>query len=61
MEIDLSRHGLGKRRKGLKVAYFTDTRPTEELMHFCENADLLICEGIYGENEKQRERWKKST
>lgn len=44
---------LGKRRKGLKVAYCTDTRPTEELTNFCENADLFICEGIYGENEKQ--------
>lgn len=43
---------LGKERKGLKVAYCTDTRPTEELVNFIFDSDLFICEGIYGEEEK---------
>ncbi len=43
---------LGKERKGIKVAYCTDTRPTEGLVNFCRDADLFICEGMYGEDEK---------
>jgi ribonuclease Z len=43
---------LGKERKGLKVVYCTDTRPTEDMADFCGNADLLVLEGIYGEDEK---------
>jgi ribonuclease Z len=43
---------LGAPRKGLKVTYCTDTRPTQALSVFCRDSDLLICEGIYGEDEK---------
>ncbi len=43
---------LGPPRKGIKVVYCTDTRPTNEQPAFCSDADLLICEGIYGEDEK---------
>ncbi|MCX7924016.1 MAG: ribonuclease Z [Clostridia bacterium] len=43
---------LGEERKGLKVCYTTDTRPTEELAGFIENSDLFICEGMYSEDEK---------
>lgn len=43
---------LGKLRKGLKVAYCTDSRPTDGLIDLCIGSDLLICEGIYGEDEK---------
>ena len=44
---------LGPERKGLKVTYCTDTRPTASLVKNAKNADLLICEGMYGEEEKK--------
>ena len=43
---------LGDARKGLKVTYCTDTRPTESIVRHAENADLFICEGMYGEPDK---------
>lgn len=43
---------LGPPRKGLKICYVTDSRPTENLVQFAQGADLLICEGMYGEDEK---------
>ena len=43
---------LGEARKGLKVTYCTDTRPTESIVRHAENADLFICEGMYGEPDK---------
>lgn len=43
---------LGPERKGIKIAYCTDSRPTDELALLCRNADLFVCEGIYGEDEK---------
>ncbi|WP_201024147.1 MBL fold metallo-hydrolase [Tepidibacillus decaturensis] len=39
---------LDEPRKGLKVAYCTDTRPTDDLIEFVRDADLLIAEGMYG-------------
>lgn len=45
---------LGPPRKGLKVTYCTDTRPTESIVKNAENADLFICEGMYGEPEKKQ-------
>ncbi|MBN6187188.1 ribonuclease Z [Aneurinibacillus sp. BA2021] len=42
---------LGEPRKGLKVAYCTDTRPVEELVEFIQGADLFIGEGMYGDAE----------
>lgn len=42
---------LGEPRKGIKLCYCTDTRPTESLPRFIENADLFICEGMYGNEE----------
>lgn len=45
---------LGKPRKGLKVTYCTDTRPTEGIVRAAGGADLFICEGMYGEPEKQQ-------
>ncbi|MBE5951462.1 MAG: ribonuclease Z [Lachnospiraceae bacterium] len=44
---------LGPERKGIKLTYCTDTRPTQSLVKYAEHADLLICEGMYGEAEKQ--------
>lgn len=44
---------LGEPRKGLKVTYCTDTRPTEGIIKNAKNADLFICEGMYGEPDKK--------
>ncbi|WP_139902081.1 ribonuclease Z [Clostridium thermarum] len=38
---------LGESRDGLKVSYFTDTRPFEGLVEFISNSELLIGEGMY--------------
>ncbi len=43
---------LGPPRKGLKVTYTTDTRPTDSIVEHAQNADLFICEGMYGEPDK---------
>ena len=40
-------------RKGLKVTYCTDTRPTESIVEYAKNSDLFICEGMYGENAEE--------
>lgn len=44
---------LGDARKGLKVTYCTDTRPTEGIVCNAQGADLFICEGMYGEPDKK--------
>lgn len=43
---------LGEARKGLKVTYCTDSRPTDSIRTNAEGADLLILEGMYGEPDK---------
>lgn len=43
---------LGPARKGLKIAYCTDTRPTESIRKNAAGSDLFICEGMYGEKDK---------
>ncbi|MBO6016036.1 MAG: ribonuclease Z [Lachnospiraceae bacterium] len=45
---------LGEARKGLKVTYCTDTRPTPVLEEHARQSDLLVLEGMYGEPEKQK-------
>ena len=42
---------LGPPRKGLKLTYCTDSRPTESLTTAAADSDLFICEGMYGEDE----------
>ncbi len=44
---------MGEARKGLKVTYCTDTRPTEGIVKHAAGSDLFICEGMYGEPEKE--------
>ena len=44
---------MGERRKGIKVVYCTDTRPTASIAANARNADLFICEGMYGEKGKE--------
>lgn len=43
---------LGTPRKGIKVTYCTDSRPTQSIVKNASGADLFICEGMYGEREK---------
>lgn len=43
---------LGPERKGIKVTYTTDTRPTESILKNAAQSDLFICEGMYGEEDK---------
>jgi ribonuclease Z len=42
---------LGPPRRGLSIAYITDTRPLPELAAFAAGVDLLVCEGTYGSDE----------
>ncbi len=44
---------MGEERRGLKVTYTTDTRPTESIVKNAAGADLFICEGMYGDKEKE--------
>ena len=44
---------LGQARKGLKLTYCTDSRPKESIVRAAQEADLFICEGMYGEPDKQ--------
>lgn len=43
---------LGNDRKGIKLTYCTDTRPVEAISNAAKDADLFICEGMYGEPDK---------
>lgn len=43
---------MGAARKGIKVTYCTDTRPTNSLVEAATDSDLLICEGMYAEKDK---------
>lgn len=43
---------LGPARKGIKVTYCTDTRPTKSIAEHAKDADLFICEGMYAEKDK---------
>ncbi len=44
---------LGPERKGIKLTYCTDSRPVPVIAEKAMGADLFICEGMYGEKEKQ--------
>lgn len=43
---------MGAPRRGLKVTYCTDTRPVPVIADMARDADLFICEGMYGETDK---------
>jgi ribonuclease Z len=43
---------LGEARKGIKVTYCTDSRPTDDIAEAAKGADLFICEGMYAEPDK---------
>ena len=43
---------MGPARKGIKLTYCTDTRPTDSIVENAMKSDLLILEGMYGDPEK---------
>ena len=43
---------LGAPRKGIKLTYTTDTRPVKAISDHAAGSDLFICEGMYGEQDK---------
>lgn len=42
---------LGPPRRGISLAFITDTRPTKQLKIFAHDVDLLICESMYDNAE----------
>lgn len=44
---------LGAARKGIKLTYCTDSRPTSGIVKNAAGSDLFICEGMYGEPDKE--------
>ena len=42
----------GEPRKGITAVFSTDTRPCETLERYAKDADLLILEGMYGDEDK---------
>ena len=40
---------LGDDRKGIKISMVTDTRPLDTIPEFIHDADLFICEAMYGD------------
>ena len=45
---------MGAERKGIRLTYVTDSRPTKSIIRNAVGADLFICEGMYGDPEKQQ-------
>lgn len=45
---------IGPPRRGIKLTYCTDTRPMDSIAENAAGADLFICEGMYGDREKQK-------
>ena len=43
---------MGEARKGIKLTYCTDSRPSENIVENAREADLFICEGMYAEKDK---------
>ncbi|MCM1180238.1 MAG: ribonuclease Z [Clostridium sp.] len=44
---------LGPARKGIKLTYCTDSRPTKRIVENARDSDLFICEGMYGEDGRE--------
>lgn len=45
---------MGANRRGLKVTYCTDSRPAPVIAEMAKDADLFICEGMYGDRESDK-------
>jgi ribonuclease Z len=50
---------LDGERRSISICYLTDTEPMEELYRFAHGADLLICEGMHGDNALCEKMWEK--
>ncbi len=48
---------LGPPRKGIKLTYCTDTRPTPSIPRAAAGSDLFICEGMYGTADMPASSW----
>lgn len=44
---------MGPPRQGIRLLYATDTRPTPDIIRYGRGADLMILEGMYGDETKQ--------
>ncbi len=44
---------LGAGRRGISVAYCTDSRPLDRIKEFVRGVQLFICEGMYGDEAKK--------
>lgn len=40
---------IGPERRGIKITYTTDTRPCSNIVDAASDADVFICEGMYGD------------
>ena len=45
---------LGETRRGIHVTYATDTRPVEIISTMAADADLLVCEGMFERDKRDR-------
>ncbi len=45
---------VGPERKGIKVTYCTDTRPVKAIAEIGKDSDLMILEGMYGDETDQK-------
>lgn len=44
---------MGPPRQGIRLLYATDTRPTPDIVRYGRGADLMILEGMYGDETKR--------
>lgn len=44
---------MGPERRGLRVSYATDCRPSKALTQMIADSDLFVAEGLYGDDAKQ--------
>lgn len=44
---------MGPARRGLKMTYCTDTRPLDIIRTQAAGCDLFVCEGMYGQDDKE--------
>ncbi len=45
---------LGDARRGIDVSYITDSRPTDKVCEAVADSDLLVCEGMFPEEKRER-------
>lgn len=54
-----SKEFVGEPRKGLKISYVTDTRPSAKLIEFIDGSDIAVVEGMFKEDDKASDAKKK--